>query len=128
MVTRKPASVPSPDPMPVRPFKVHRYAIYWAELDPVRGSEIAKTRPVLVISPDAMNLRVETVVVCPLTSQLHPHWASRVACLCAGTASEIAVDQIRTLSKSRLTQRLDQIDSQTAAEVRRVIRLLYAAD
>ena len=111
-----------------RPLKVQRYAIYWAALDPARGSEIAKTRPVVVVSPDAMNLRVETVVVCPLTSQLHPHWASRVACVCAGTPSEIAVDQIRTLSKSRLTRLIDKIDQQTAAEVRGVIRLLYASD
>lgn len=115
MVTRKPA-------------KIQRYSIYWAELDPVRGSEIAKTRPVLVVSPDAMNQRLETVVVCPLTSQLHPHWASRVACVCNGTPSEIAVDQIRTVSKSRLTRLMDKIDAQTAAELRGAIRLLYAAD
>lgn len=111
-----------------KPLKIQRYGIYWAELDPVRGSEIAKTRPVLVVSPDAMNQRVETVVVCPLTSQLHPHWASRVACLCSSTPSEIAVDQIRTVSKSRLTRHMDKIDLQTAAEVRAAIRLLYAAD
>ena len=115
-------------PDAAKPLKIQRYSIYWAQLDPVRGSEIAKTRPVLVVSPDAMNQRVETVVVCPLTSQLHPHWASRVACMCAGTASEIAVDQIRTVSKSRLTRLVSKIDAQTAAEVREVIRLLYAAD
>ncbi len=112
--------------MSTRTFGVQRYGLYWAELDPTRGSEIAKTRPVLVVSPDAMNQRVNTVVVCPLTSQLHPHWASRVACDCAGQPAEIAVDQIRTLSKSRLGKRLGKIDALTAAEVRAVIRLLYA--
>jgi mRNA interferase MazF len=109
-----------------RPAKVQRYGLYWAELDPTRGSEIAKTRPVLVVSPDAMNQRVDTVVVCPLTSQLHPHWASRVACDCAGQPSEVAVDQIRTVSKSRLGKSVGKIDALTAAEVRAVIRLLYA--
>ncbi len=108
--------------------KVLRYGLYWANLDPVRGSEIAKTRPVLVVSPDAMNQRIETVVVCPLTSQLHPQWASRVACNCAGQASEVAVDQIRTISKARLGDSLGKIDAITAAEVRAVIRLLYAQD
>ena len=127
-MTRARVSSAAPAHTPAKPLRIQRYAIYWAELDPVRGREIAKTRPVLVVSPDAMNQRVETVVVCPLTSQLHPHWASRVACTCAGRPSEIAVDQIRTFSKSRLTGLITKIDSLTAAEVRGVIRLLYAAD
>lgn len=109
-----------------RSTKVQRYALYWADLDPTRGSEIAKTRPVLVVSPNAMNQRIDTVVVCPLTSQLHPTWASRVACMCDGTPSEVAVDQIRTISKARLGASLGQIDAATAAEIRSVIRLLYA--
>ena len=109
-----------------RPANVQRYGLYWAELDPTRGSEIAKTRPVLVVSPDAMNQRVDTVVVCPLTSQLHPQWASRIACDCAGQPSEVAVDQIRTISKSRLGKSLGKIDALAAAEVRSAIRLLYA--
>ncbi|OGB39685.1 MAG: hypothetical protein A2461_01695 [Burkholderiales bacterium RIFOXYC2_FULL_59_8] len=95
-------------------------------MDPTRDSEIAKTRPVLVVSPDAMNQRVESVVVCPLTSQLHPLWASRVACDCDGLPSEVAVDQICTISKSRLGKTLGKLDAATAAEVRAVIRLLYA--
>lgn len=108
--------------------KVSRYGLYWAQLDPTRGSEIAKTRPVVVISPDEMNRRLETVVICPLTSQLHPHWASRVQCLCDGVASEIAVDQIRTLSKSRLTRQSGRIDAATAQELRQVTALLYVND
>lgn len=127
MVTRRLPST-ALSPTLAKQLRIQRYGVYWAELDPVRGREIAKTRPVLVVSPDAMNQRVETVVVCPLTSQLHPHWASRVACTCAGRPSEIAVDQIRTLSKSRLTGLVAKIDTLTAAEVRGVIRLLYAAD
>lgn len=111
-----------------RKTKVMRYGLYWADLDPLRGSEVAKTRPVLVVSPDAMNQHIETVVVCPLTSQLHPKWASRVACDCAGQASEVAVDQIRTLSKARLGASLGKIGAITSAEVRAVIRLLYAQD
>lgn len=110
------------------PAKVVRYGLYWAQLDPTRGSEIAKTRPVVVVSPNEMNRRLETVVICPLTSQLHPLWASRVACLCDGTPSEIAVDQIRTVSKSRLTQSLGRIDAATIQALREVIALLYVND
>ena len=108
--------------------KIVRYGLYWAQLDPTRGSEISKTRPVVVVSPDEMNRRLETVVICPLTSQLHPHWASRVACLCADTASEIAVDQIRTVSKSRLTAPLGRIDGATVQALRHAIALLYVND
>lgn len=107
-------------------LNIQRYHMYWANLDPTQGSEIAKTRPVLVVSPDAMNQRVETVVVCPLTSQLHPTWASRVQCECAGKPSEIAIDQIRTVSKHRLQKHIGKIDAPSAALVREVIGLLYA--
>lgn len=114
--------------MASRPLRsAQRYHLYWADLNPTQGSEIAKTRPVVVVSPDAMNQRVETVVVCPLTSQLHPQWASRVQCDCDGHPSEIAVDQIRTLSKSRLSGSLGKLDAETAQELRQVIALLYAS-
>lgn len=105
--------------------RISRYGLYWAQLDPTRGSEIAKTRPVVVVSPDEMNRRLATVVVCPLTSQLHPHWASRVQCTCDGMPSEIAVDRIRTVSKSRLKGNLGRIDDATAQELRLVIAQLY---
>lgn len=107
-------------------LNIQRYHLYWANLDPTQGSEIAKTRPVLVVSPEAMNQRIETVVICPLTSQLHPTWASRVPCQCAGKPSEIAVDQIRTVSKHRLQKHIGKIDAPSAALVREVITLLYA--
>ncbi len=106
-------------------LKIQRYNLYWVSFDPTQGSEIAKTRPAIVVSPDAMNKRIDTVVVCPLTSQLHPAWASRVQCECAGRPSEIAVDQIRTVSKSRLKQYIGKIDLQTANQLREVIALLY---
>ncbi len=102
--------------------------MYWAQLDPTRGSEIAKTRPVVVVSTDEMNRRLETVVVCPLTSQLHPGWASRVQCTCDGVPSEIAVDQIRTVSRSRLKRSLGRIDATTAQDLRQAIALLYVND
>ena len=73
-----------------------------------------------------MNKRIDAVVVCPLTSQLHPTWASRVPCECAGHPSEIAVDQIRTISKSQLQKHIGKIDSQTANQLREAITLLYA--
>ena len=104
---------------------VERYAIFLANLDPTRGSETAKTRPVVVISQDEMNRFLDTVVVCPLTSKLHPKWRSRIQIRCAGRKAEIAVDQIRTISKSRLVQRIDDLTPANAASVRRLIVEMY---
>ncbi len=102
-----------------------RYDILMATLDPTRGSEMAKTRPVVVVSPAAMNAALETVVICPLTTKLHPRWRSRVQVRCAGKAAEIAVDQIRTISQSRLGKRLDTVKPAAAEELRRLISEMY---
>ncbi len=104
---------------------VERYAIFLANLDPTRGSEIAKTRPVVVLSQNEMNRFLDTVIVCPLTSRLHPRWRSRIPVRCEGRKAEIAVDQIRTISKSRLAQRIGALTPADAASVRRLIVEMY---
>lgn len=105
--------------------EVARYGVYLADLNPVRGSEIAKTRPVVIISQDAMNRNLDTVVVCPLTSRLHPQWRSRIQITCAGRKAEIAVDQIRAISKARLIKRVDHIPASAAALLRQLIAEMY---
>ena len=67
----------------------NRYDVHWVELDPVRGSELAKTRPAVGISRDELNRALETVVICPLTSQLHPDWRSRLQVKVTGKAHKI---------------------------------------
>ena len=104
---------------------IDRYGVYLADLDPTRGGEIAKTRPVVVVSLDAMNRYLDTVVVCPLTTKLHPRWRSRVPCACAGKKAEIAVDRIRTVSKQRLGKRVDRLESLAAATVRALVTEMY---
>jgi mRNA interferase MazF len=105
--------------------EVERYGIYLADLDPARGREIAKTRPVVIISQDAMNRNLDTVVVCPLTTKLHPQWRSRIQITCARKKAEIAVDQIRTISKERLGKRIDRLEASTAAQLRHLITEMY---
>lgn len=105
--------------------EVERYGVYLADLDPTRGREIAKTRPVVVISRDEMNRHLDTVVVCPLTTKLHPRWRSRIQTKCAGRKAEIAVDQIRTLTKEQLGRRLDSLKPAEAAQLRRLITEMY---
>ncbi len=102
-----------------------RYTIYFADLNPSAGSEISKVRPVVIISQDAMNQYLDTVVVCPLTSTLHPKWRSRLQITCAAQEAEIAVDQIRTISKKRLRQRIDQLPATQASQLRRIITEMY---
>ncbi|MBI1928232.1 type II toxin-antitoxin system PemK/MazF family toxin [Candidatus Poribacteria bacterium] len=102
-----------------------RYEIYFANLNPAVGSEISKIRPVVIVSQDEMNQHLDTVVVCPLTSKLHPQWRSRLQITCAGKAAEIAVDQIRTISKQRLKQKMDQLSPEASAQLRRLITEMY---
>jgi len=102
-----------------------RYGIYVARLDPVEGSELGKTRPVVIVSDDLRNQLLETVVVCPITRRLHPRWRSRLQIRCAGKPAEIAVDQIRVLSKSRLARNIDHLSAPTAEALRRLISEMY---
>ena len=90
-----------------------RYGIYRADLNPTRGSEINKVRPVGV-SLDVLNEAVETVVICPLTTKLHPRWRSRLQIKCQGKSAEIAIDQIRTISKSRLKSKMSDLSPRDA--------------
>lgn len=102
-----------------------RYAIYMADLDPAVGGEIRKVRPVVVVSRDEMNRFLDTIVVCPLTSVLHPRWRGRLQVRCAGKDAEIAVDRIRTISKRRLRQRLDRLPAADCAQLRRLVTEMY---
>ena len=109
----------------MKTLDIKRYAIYFADLNPTIGSEIKKVRPVVVISQDEMNNYLETVVVCPLTSKLHPQWRTRIQIKCAKRDAEISVDQIRAISKLRLKKKIDQLSSSQAAQLRKLITDMY---
>ena len=106
-------------------MNIKRYEIYFADLNPAIGSEIKKIRPVVIISQDEMNKHLETVVVCPLTSRLHSQWRTRLQINCANKKAEIAVDQIRTISKQRLKKKIDKLSKITAAQLRKLITDMY---
>jgi mRNA interferase MazF len=111
----------------IRPAKTvfRRYEIRWAVLDPGRGPEMAKTRPVVIVSLDELNRRLQTVTVCPITSELHPVWRSRLPVRCAGRPAEIAVDQIRTVSKTRLREKLGALSESDSVSLRRLITEMF---
>jgi mRNA interferase MazF len=109
----------------MKTLNIKRYEIYFADLNPTIGSELKKVRPVVVISQDDMNKYLETVVVCPLTSKLHPQWRTRLQINCVDKKAEIAVDQIRTVSKQRLKKRIDKLSKIEAAQLRKLITDMY---
>ena len=106
-------------------MNIKRYEIYFADLNPTIGSEIKKIRSVVIISQDEMNQYLETVVICPLTSKLHPQWRTRLQISCANKNAEIAVDQIRTISKKRLKKKIDKLSKIKAAQLRKLITDMY---
>ena len=102
-----------------------RYEIRWASLDPTIGSEMKKRRPVVIVSLDILNEKLDTVTVCPLTSQIHPKWRTRLQISSADRDAEIAVDQIRTISKKRIGNKIGMLSAKEAADLRRVITEMY---
>jgi mRNA interferase MazF len=104
---------------------VARFEVYLVRLDPTQGSEIRKTRPCLVISPDEMNRHLRTVIVAPMTTQGRAY-PSRVAVTFGGTSGQVVLDQIRTVDRSRLVRRLGVLDEPTAQRVLEVLAALFA--
>lgn len=86
---------------------------------------MAKTRPVVIVSLAALSERLQTVTICPLTSQLHPTWRTRLGVQVARKRAEIAVDQIRTISKSRIGEKLGSLTERDAGALRRLIVQMY---
>ncbi len=109
----------------MKTLNIKRYEIYFADLNPTIGGEIKKIRPVVIISQDEMNRYLDTVVICPLTSKLHRKWRTRLQIKCAGKNAEIAVDQIRTISKQRLKKKIDKLSASKAAQFRKLVTDMY---
>ena len=88
---------------------VKRGEVYWVNLDPTIGTEIRKTRPALIISPDDMNAVLPRVIVAPLTSKGQP-LGCRPEVEFKGKPSRILLDQIRTVDKQRLGGKMGEIE------------------
>ena len=109
--------------MGMKPIK--RFEVYLVALDPTLGSEIQKTRPCLIISPDEMNRHIRTVIVAPLTSKGRDY-PTRVNCTFEGKGGQVVLDQIRTVDKIRLVKRLGKMEDQTQAAVLRGLEELFS--
>jgi mRNA interferase MazF len=103
---------------------VRRFEVWLVNLDPTVGSEIRKTRPALVVSPDEMNLHINTVIVAPMTTKGRDY-PTRIACAFQGKSGQVVLDQLRTVDKQRLVRRLGRIDDPTAETVLAVLAELF---
>ncbi len=104
---------------------IRRSEVYLVNLDPTIGSEIQKTRPCLVISPDEMNAHIATVIVAPMTTRGRDY-PTRVACQFQGKSGQIVLDQIRTVDKVRLVKKLGKINAEAQKQVLSVLAEMFA--
>ncbi len=104
---------------------VKRFDIFLVNLDPTIGSEIQKTRPCVVISPDEMNRHIATVIVAPMTTkgQAYP---TRIVCQFQGKDGQIVLDQIRTVDKTRLVKCLGKLASDEQKAVIDILAEMFA--
>jgi mRNA interferase MazF len=109
----------------VRREGVSRFDVWLVALDPTVGSEIRKTRPCVVVSPDGLNRQLRTIVVCPMTSRV---WDApfRVTSRFAGQDGSVSLDQIRTVDRHRLVRRLGRLDEVTAREILQRLGHMFA--
>lgn len=108
---------------PLREIK--RFEVYWVTLDPTIGFEIQKTRPCVVITPDFMNEMLGTVIIVPMTSTLR-QLPFRAEVKFNGRNGEVALDQMRSVDKSRLGKALAMLDGEAAQEILQKLEEMFA--
>ncbi|MCC6324835.1 MAG: growth inhibitor PemK [Candidatus Brocadia sp.] len=102
-------------------MEMNQYDIYLVNLDPTIGSEIQKTRPCLVISPDEMNQNIQTIIIAPMTTKSHSY-PTRVKINFQKRTGWIVLDQIRTVDRSRLVKRLGRITDDAITKIKSIIK------
>lgn len=102
--------------------EARRGEVWWVRLDPTLGSEIAKTRPCVILSGNVFNKLRRTVVVIPLSSSPEPSAPLLVSVRCDGRDVVAVTDQIRAITKQRLDRRLGELSSKDMKAVEEGIR------
>ena len=104
---------------------VSRGDIFLVALNPTRGSEIRKTRPCVVVSPDELNAHLRTFIVAPLTTGGHPY-PFRVRCRFEGKDGYVVADQLTAVDRDRLVKRLGSLPETTVNELLGVLQAMFA--
>lgn len=101
--------------------EISQYEVYWISLDPTQGSEIAKTRPCVIVSPNEMNQFLRTVVVIPITSTIRAYpW--RVQCIISGKQGSMATDQIKVADKARIGSKMGALSESEIIALKDVLQ------
>lgn len=104
---------------------VRRGDVYLVELSPTRGSEIRKTRPCAIVSPDELNAHMGTFIIAPLTTGTRSY-PFRIACRFDGKDGHLVLDQLRTVDRERLVKRLGVLAPPTLTKALGVLREMFA--
>lgn len=100
---------------------VRQYEIYWVELNPTKGSEINKTRPGIILTPNESNKHLQTVIIAPLTSTIR-NFPMRLEINLEGRKSQIALDQIRAVDKSRLRVKAGELSATDIIQLKSLLK------
>ena len=104
-----------------------RFDIFLINLDPTKGSEIKKTRPCVVISPNEINSHLSTVIIAPMTTTIREHFPTRIAVEFHGKKGQIALDQLRVIDRTRIVKRLGKIQArETREQVLRLLQIMFS--
>jgi len=106
-------------------MEVERFDVYWVNLDPTIGSELRKSRPAVIISPNEMNNGLNTVIIAPITSTIKKY-PTRVNIELQRKKGQVALDQIRTIDKQRLNKRVTRISSEDAKKIIETLQVMFA--
>lgn len=101
--------------------EINQYEVYWISLDPSQGSEMAKTRPCVVVSPNEINQFLRTVVIIPITSTLK-NYPWRVSCVISSKEGSIAADQVKVVDKNRIGAKIGALSKSEITELKLVLQ------
>jgi len=102
-------------------MELKQYSIVLVNLDPTIGSEIKKTRPCVIISPNEINKFLKTIIVAPMTTNLKKY-PTRIVVKHNDKKGMIAIDQIRTIDKSRILKKFDRLSKSEIQKCKDIIR------
>ena len=104
---------------------MNRFDVYLVALDPTSGSEIKKTRPCVIVSPDEANRHLATTIIAPMTTKGHSY-PTRVPCTFQGKQGQIVLDQLRTVDKAHLVKHLGRISTPAQSTVLAALAEMFA--
>ena len=103
---------------------INRFEVFLVKLDPTLGSEITKTRPCVIVSPDSMNKYLSTVLIAPLTSTIR-NYPTRLNCTFENKEGQIALDQIRAVDKIRIVKKVGEFEESFNENICEKLQIMF---